>query len=135
MVARLLADLVLLIHLAFILFALLGGILLLWRRWIVLVHLPSLVWAVLVEYNGWICPLTPLENMFRHAAGAAGEGGYSTGFIEKYLQPIICPEGLTLNIQIALVVFLLVVNATIYSLVLFRMGKSQSGDRVDSDQP
>jgi hypothetical protein len=89
---RALADLVLVFHLAFIVFVVLGGLLTLrWRR-IPLVHLPTVIWGVFIELSGGLCPLTPLENMLRRAAGTSG---YSGGFIEHYLIPVIYPAGLS----------------------------------------
>ncbi len=113
----LLATLVVLFHFAFILFVILGGLLALrWRRapWL---HLPALAWGGFVEVTGRICPLTPLENQLRRAAGA---GDYAGGFIEQYLIPIMYPPGLTSQVQFALAAGLIVINVSIYALVLRR---------------
>ena len=110
-----LATLVVLFHFAFILFVILGGLLALrWRRapWL---HLPALAWGGFVEVTGRICPLTPLENHLRRAAGA---GDYAGGFIEQYLIPIMYPPGLTSQVQFALAAGLIVINVSIYALVL-----------------
>ncbi len=110
-----LADAVVLGHVAFVLFAVFGGLLAIrWRRamWI---HLLAVVWAALVEFSGWICPLTPLENWFREKAG---EAGYRSDFIARYVFPVLYPEGLTREIQIALGISVLAVNLAIYSWVL-----------------
>jgi hypothetical protein len=116
-----LADLVLLTHLAFILFVVLGGLLVLrWRR-LVWLHLPAAVWGMLVEVAGWICPLTPLEVSLRRRAGGAG---YEGGFIEHYLTALIYPEGLTREIQLAIAVLVLVVNVVIYRAVWLRRNRS-----------
>ncbi len=110
----LLADLVLLLHAAFIVFVLLGG-LLVWRwHWLIWLHLPAVIWGVLIEVQGWLCPLTPLENRLRRAAGAEG---YQTGFIDHYLAPLIYPAGLTPDIQLLLAGGVLLVNAVIYALL------------------
>lgn len=122
----LLADLVLVVHLAFILFAVLGGLLVLRRRWVVVPHLVAVVWAALIEFAGWICPLTPLENWLRRKAGASG---YEGGFIEHYLLPMIYPGGLTREVQIALGVLVLAVNLGIYAWVVHRMRRSRSSRR------
>ncbi|MEN8107485.1 MAG: DUF2784 domain-containing protein [Pseudomonadota bacterium] len=107
----LLADLTLLLHAAFIVFVLLGGLLVLrWRR-LVWLHLPCVAWGILIELGGWICPLTPLENTLRAAAGHAG---YDSGFIEHYLGPLIYPAGLTSGIQYLLAAIVLLLNAAIY---------------------
>ncbi len=81
MVDRALADLVLVVHLAFIVFVVVGGVLALRWRWAPLLHLPAAGWGVFVELSGRVCPLTPLENALRHAAGSSG---YSGGFIEHW---------------------------------------------------
>src|SRR5512144_911769 len=87
-----LADLVVVIHFAFVLFVVLGAFLVLrWPR-LAWVHLPAAVWGVLIEYAGWICPLTPLEHWLRRAAG---ESGYEGGFVEHYIIPVLYPLGLT----------------------------------------
>ncbi|NVK44651.1 MAG: DUF2784 domain-containing protein [Oceanospirillaceae bacterium] len=114
MFARIMADAVLVLHLLFILFVLAGGLLLLWRRWLALLHLPAVVWAVLLELNGWICPLTPLENRLRMAAGQVG---YEGGFIERYLLAVIYPQGLTPEIQQGLGILVLVLNLVVYGWV------------------
>lgn len=118
MTVRLLADLVLVVHLLFILFALLGGLLLLWRKWLWCVHLPTAIWAVLIEWQGWLCPLTPLEQRLRLAAG---EQGYQGGFIDHYLMAIIYPAGLTPDIQLWLGLLALVINLLIYGWVGYRL--------------
>ena len=79
---RLLADLVLLMHLAFVVFVVLGGVLVLRRPRLAWIHVPAAVWGVLIEYAGWVCPLTPLEILFRQRGGEEGDSG---GFIEHYL--------------------------------------------------
>ena len=117
MLYRLAADGVLVAHGAFVVFALLGGLLALWWRWAVWVHLPTAAWAVLIELFGWICPLTPLENWLRQRAG---QTGYPGGFIEHYLLPVIYPAGLTRGVQFVLAGVALGVNVAIYWWVLRR---------------
>lgn len=117
MMASWLADLVLLVHLLFIVFAVGGGLLALCWRWVPLLHLPALAWAATVEFTGWICPLTPLENALRHAGGAAG---YTESFIERYLLPLIYPGELTRELQLALGGLLLVINGVVYAMVWHR---------------
>jgi hypothetical protein len=113
MIYALAAQAVLAIHFGFIVFVLIGGFLALrWRR-LPLLHLPALAWGVTVEFSGWTCPLTPLENLLRGLSGAAG---YSGSFIEHYLLRLIYPEGLTREVQIALGVTVLVLNAIAYGL-------------------
>lgn len=115
MTAAVLADLVVLLHLAVILFVVLGGLLVLRRRRLMWLHLPVVVWGAAIEFVGWVCPLTPLENRLR---AAAGEAGYSGGFIEHYLIPLIYPEGLTRELQWLLGALVLLVNALVYWRVL-----------------
>ena len=122
---RLLADLVLVAHLAFVAFAILGGLLALRWRWIPWLHLPALGWGVLVELAGWLCPLTPLEVRLREAAGSAG---YSGGFVEHYLLPLLYPTALTREGQVLLGVGLLAVNLAVYAVVLSR----SSGEKLNS---
>ncbi len=111
MIHELLADGVMVVHFAFILFLVFGGLLALRRPGWAGVHLPAVIWAVLLEFNGWICPLTPLENRFREMAG---QGGYDGGFLETYLTPLIYPEGLTRSVQIFLGTAVLVWNLIVY---------------------
>jgi hypothetical protein len=108
---RLAADAVLLLHLAFILFVLLGAALVARRRWVMLVHLPVAAWGFFVEASGRGCPLTLVENYFRLRAG---ESGYSEGFIAHYLLHFIYPAGLTRGTELLLAGVVLVVNAVLY---------------------
>jgi hypothetical protein len=114
MVYRALADLVLVLHLAFILFVVAGGLLALRWRWVPLVHLPAALWGVFIEVSGRACPLTPLENALRRAAGASG---YSSGFIEHYVVPTIYPVALSYPAQLLLAGVVLLANALVYSVV------------------
>ena len=108
------ADIIVLLHLAFILFAAAGGLLVLrWPR-LAWLHLPCAAWGVLIEATGGICPLTPLEQHLRLAAGAPA---YSGSFIERYLVPLLYPPGLTRSLQIGLGIALLLVNLAIYAWV------------------
>lgn len=126
---RLAADAVVLAHGAFILFAAFGGLLALRWRWVALLHLPAAAWAVLIEAAGWICPLTPLEQGLRLAAG---EAGYRGGFVEHYLIPAIYPAGLTRGIQFALAAFVAAVNLAIYAL--FARRYFRAARRAKSEQ-
>ncbi len=114
MVDRVLADLVLALHLAFIVFVVAGGLLALRWGWAALVHLPAAFWGIFVEASGGVCPLTPLENSLRRAAGASG---YSGGFVEQYLVPTIYPPSLSPALQLLLAGLVLLVNALVYSAV------------------
>ena len=114
---RLAADLVALTHFAFVLFVILGGLLALrWPR-VIWIHLPCAVWAALIEFTGWLCPLTPLENWLRRTAGGSG---YTGGFIEHYVIPALYPVGLTRPIQMALGAAVVVINVALYSWILWR---------------
>ena len=108
---QLLADLIVLVHVGFVVFAVLGGLLA--ARWqsLVWIHVSAVIWAALVEVLGWVCPLTPLENWLRRKGGQAG---YPSDFIAHYVLPILYPEGLTREVQIALGVFVILINLTIY---------------------
>ncbi|MBI2275856.1 MAG: DUF2784 domain-containing protein [Dechloromonas sp.] len=114
---RLLADAVLLLHLAFILFVVFGA-LFVWRfRRLAWLHVPAVVWAGLIQFSGWVCPLTPLEN---HLRRLGGEVGYAGGFIEHYLLPVIYPPGLTHEMQVALGFAVVGLNGLAYGGLLFR---------------
>lgn len=105
------ANLVLLVHLLFIGVVVLGGLAVLRRPRLALLHIPAAVWGFLVEAMGWYCPLTDLENELLRRAG---EAGYTTGFLEQYLLAIIYPEGLTREIQYVLAALVVVINAAVY---------------------
>ena len=107
-----LADLILCVHLGFVLFVIFGGLLVLRWRWIAWLHLPAALWGAVVEFTGWICPLTPLENWLRELGG---ETTYAGDFIARYLSSILYPDALTPDIQVMLGVLVLVVNLAIYS--------------------
>jgi len=125
MLDRLAADTVVALHLAFVVFAALGGMLA-WRRlayaW---VHLPALAWAGFVEFSGTICPLTPLENRLRVRAG---EAGYPGSFVEHYLMPVLYPVGLTPDAQKWIGAALVALNVAIYAVALAR-ARSRKGER------
>ncbi len=112
---KILADLVVVMHVGFILFAVAGGFLVLrWKRcaWI---HIPAVLWAALIEFAGWVCPLTPLENWLREQGGAVS---YETGFIDRHILPVLYPSALTQPTQVALGIAVLLVNLAIYAFVL-----------------
>lgn len=115
MIYRILADIIVVTHFLFICFVVVGGFLALkWRR-VVWAHIPAAVWGAFIEFSGWICPLTPLENELRMKGGSLG---YSGGFIEHYLIPIIYPAGLTREIQYAIGTFVVVLNIAAYWLII-----------------
>lgn len=114
MLYSLLADLVLSLHMVFILFVVFGGLLVLWRPGMAWFHVPCAVWGILIEFQGWVCPLTYLENDLRTAANTRG---YAGGFIDHYLVPLVYPSGLTPGTQVLLGLAVLFINAMIYTLV------------------
>lgn len=117
MLFRALADAVLLLHLAFVLFVVAGGLLALRWRWMPWLHLPALAWAVWIEFSGRICPLTPLENWLWRAGG---KGGYQGGFVEHYVLPVLYPDGLTRELQWTLGAGLVLFNLLVYGWLLWR---------------
>jgi hypothetical protein len=125
---RILADFVVLTHLAFIAFALFGGLFALrWPR-VTRVHVPAALWAAVVAFFGWLCPLTPIENALRRAAGSAE---YTVGFIEHYVVPVIYPAELTRELQVFLGFVVLVVNSTIYLVVWRRLRVDRVRDSLN----
>jgi len=119
-----LANAVLVLHLAFIVFAVFGAALT-WRvprlRWL---HFAALAWAAFIEFSGGICPLTPLENRLRRMAGDEGYGG---GFIAHYLTPVIYPEGLTREWQMVLGVAVIVINFAAYAAIDYAGRRREPG--------
>jgi hypothetical protein len=129
-----LADLVVVLHFLFVLFVVFGGLLVL--RWpkVAYVHLPVAVYGVLIEFVGWVCPLTPLEKRLRESAG---QQGYEGGFVEHYILPALYPEGLTRGVQLVLGLVVIGVNVAIYGVIAARSkhsigsGRRPRGDPVD----
>ena len=115
MLYQILADFIVILHFAFIVFVLGGGILVIKWRWIIWLHIPAVIWGALISFFGWICPLTPIENMLRQVG--RGEE-YLTGFIEHYLLPVIYPSGLDRKMYIVMGIFVLVFNLAIYALLI-----------------
>ncbi|MCX5884736.1 MAG: DUF2784 domain-containing protein [Proteobacteria bacterium] len=118
MAYRLFTDIVVIVHLGFVLFVVLGGFLALRWRWVIWLHLPAAIWGILIEFAGWTCPLTPLENYLQRQGG---EMGYRGGFIEHYLVSVLYPDMLTRGLQIVLGFAALAVNLCIYWRVLSRL--------------
>ena len=115
MAARTLGDLVLGLHFAFIVFAVLGGFLVLWKPWIAWLHLPSVLWSGYVNLFGQVCPLTPLENRFRNLAGQAG---YEGGFIQHYIAPLVYPGVIPERWGLVSGLSVLIWNVLVYTLVV-----------------
>ncbi|MGE3841776.1 MAG: DUF2784 domain-containing protein [Vicinamibacterales bacterium] len=117
MVFRFLADLTVVLHIAFVVFVLLGGTLV--ARWprVAWVHLPAAAWGVWIEFSGGLCPLTPLENYLRTRGGGVA---YASSFVESYLIPLVYPASLSREAQYALGGLVLVLNVAIYAVVRYR---------------
>ncbi|KQC09008.1 MAG: hypothetical protein APR62_03565 [Smithella sp. SDB] len=121
---NLFADLIVLAHFLFVVFVICGSLLVF--RWpkVAFVHLPAAIWGVIVEFFGWICPLTPLENHFRNLAGYTQ---YRGDFILRYLVPVIYPENLTTTIQIVLGILVIIINVFFYSIAI-QIRRSRKGN-------
>lgn len=122
MVSRVLADFVLALHLAFILFVVAGGLLGLRWRWMPFVHLPAALWGVYIELSGGVCPLTPLENELRRSAGLSG---YAGSFVDHYLVPVIYPAVLSQPLQLVLAGVVVLANALVYTAIWRRFGRGR----------
>jgi len=123
LIYRIAADLVVLIHFTFVLFVVFGALVALrWPR-VLWLHLPAAAWGALIEFQGWICPLTPWENRLRTLGGQAG---YAGGFIEHYILPLLYPAGLTRTVQLTLGAVVVVVNGLLYALVWLKWGRAMS---------
>ena len=122
MIYLLLADLAVVAHVLFVLFVVGGGLLV--RRWprMAWLHLPAVLWGVVIEFKGWVCPLTHLENRFRTLGGGAG---YAGSFIEHYLEPLLYPPGLTVHAQVIMGAGLLAINAAFYGCFWWRSSRGR----------
>jgi hypothetical protein len=130
MLYRLLADFVVLLHFAFVLFAVLGGLLVIWWKKAAWAHLPVVIWATLIELIGWVCPLTPLENWLRRRGG---EAGYTNTFIEQYILPLLYPVSYTHSVQLMLGFLVLGINLLLYGAVLIRALMKLRAERSSLD--
>jgi hypothetical protein len=109
--SRIAADAIVALHVAFVLFVVLGGVLALrWRR-VAWVHVPAAIWGIVIELAGWVCPLTPLENWLR---ARGGSDVYRGDFVEHYILPLLYPADLTRGAQILLGGLVLVLNLVVY---------------------
>ena len=118
-----LASLALIIHFLFIIFVIFGGLLFFVKKWMILIHLPDLIYGIYVEFTQSICSLTYLENFLLQKAKLTT---YSTSFIQNYLIPIIYPVNLTKEIQINLAISLFILNVVIYGAVVIKYKKDRS---------
>lgn len=121
MVYQIAADMVLVLHIVFVLFAVLGSLLVFWRRYVIWLHLPAMIWAVWIEFRGGICPLTPLENWLRRQGDIVG---YHGGFIEHYIEFLLYPTDLTRTTQVIMGAAVLSINCGLYGLLLFRIWRA-----------
>ena len=117
MAFRLLADATVVVHLAFVVFVLFGGLLVVRQPRVAWLHVPAVAWGAWIEFAGWLCPLTPLENWLRTQSGAAA---YDSSFVEHYLLPLLYPASLSRELQWTLGSIVLLVNAVLYLVVLRR---------------
>jgi hypothetical protein len=119
------ADVIVALHFAFVLFVVFGGLLALrWPRaaWL---HVPAAAWGILIEFGGWICPLTPLENRLRREHGGTA---YEGDFVEHYILPVLYPEGLTRQHQLVLGGLALAINIAVYVLIVARSRRLRAKD-------
>ena len=129
MVYHALANLVIIVHLAFVIFAALGGFLALKWRSLAWIQVPAFLWGALVELAGWVCPLTPLENWLREQGGGLV---YRADFIEHYILPLLYPDILTRSLQIFLGLLVLSVNLGLYGWILWRTAQKQARGKSTS---
>ena len=123
MLSRVLADTVLFIHFLFVLFAVLGGLLVLYKKQVAWFHIPTVLWSSIVNLAGWTCPLTPLENMFRTLAGQAG---YEGGFIQHYIEPVVYPNNMPRGTELVAGVSVVVWNVVVYAFILYYWRKHRN---------
>ncbi|MBU1570933.1 MAG: DUF2784 domain-containing protein [Pseudomonadota bacterium] len=117
MLLKIAADIIVLVHLLFIIFVVAGGFFVLkWPKtaWL---HIPAAIWGALIELAGWVCPLTHVENSLR---AGGGEAAYRSGFIDHYVIPVIYPAGLTREIQLVLGCIVIVLNVLIYGVLIVK---------------
>ncbi|MHB8791467.1 MAG: DUF2784 domain-containing protein [Desulfobulbaceae bacterium] len=129
---QLAADVLVVVHLLFILFVIAGGFLVLGNRKWAFVHLPAALWAATVEFTGWYCPLTPLENWLRLQGGGIR---YASGFVEQYLLPLLYPAALTRGLQISLGLAVIVLNVLVYFIVYRRRRTAPATGNSGPDTP
>ena len=123
MLLKIAADVIVLVHLMFIIFVVTGGLFVLKWPKTVWLHIPAAIWGAMIEFAGWMCPLTPVENTLRAAGGKAV---YQSGFINHYVIPVIYPAGLTREIQFVMGCIVIVLNVLIYGvLIVKKSGKNK----------
>ena len=120
---EILADATVVVHLLFVLFVVFGGLLVWWRPRLAWVHLPAVAWGAWVEFAGWVCPLTPLEDWLRQQAGEAVS---PSSFVDRYILPTLYPVSLTREVQVLLGAVVVVVNAVVYFAVRRRTRQARA---------
>jgi len=120
---QVLADLTVGVHFAFVLFVVFGGLLVIKRPAVAWLHVPAAAWGAWIEFAGWICPLTPLENRLR---ARGGEATYDASFVERYVMPILYPEALTREVQFVLGGLVVVVNVVVYAAAFTRRRRARA---------
>jgi uncharacterized membrane protein (DUF485 family) len=118
---QLAADFIVLLHFAFIVFVLFGGFMVFKWRWLAWIQVPAATWGALISLIGWTCPLTPMENSFRQAAGAGDV--YNGGFIDRYLVTLVYPDGATREMAIAMGIVVIAINLAVYVWIWVRHRK------------
>ncbi len=117
MAFRLLADVTVVLHLTFVRFVVVGGFLVLRSYRVAWAHIPAALWGAWIEFAGWVCPLTPLENWLRQRGGQAV---YTSSFVDQYVLPILYPPGLSREVQWLLGALVLGINAGVYFVIVRR---------------
>jgi hypothetical protein len=110
------ADIVLFTHFLFAAFAVFGGVLVLHGAAWAWVHIPTVLWSSVVNLMSWTCPLTPMENALRMRAG---ETGYSAGFVQRYLGPVVYPRGMPRRLELVAGVSVVAWNVLVYAVVIW----------------
>jgi len=121
MIYPILANIILAGHLIFILFVVFGSLLVFYKPWVLWLHIPAAVYGILIEFSGWTCPLTPLEN---HVRALAEQSGYAKSFVQHYLLRTIYPDLLTRQDQIIIGCILLILNLFVYLLIFRKILKN-----------
>lgn len=114
------ADAIVALHVAFVLFVVGGGVLVLRWRWLAWAHVPAAIWGIVIEFAGWVCPLTPIENALRARAGVEI---YRSDFVEHYVLPVLYPVHLTRDLQVLLGTIVLALNGLVYWYLLTHRGR------------
>ena len=120
---RLAADSMMIAHLLYIVFVVVGGLFAFRARWILWLHVPAVAWAIYVQYIGRLCPLTTWENQLR---GLAGGAGYEGGFVDHYLFPVIYPPDMPAGLNLVLGTAVILINGVVYAKLIAHMRRSNA---------